>query len=173
MKATMYMRSTKKRRKSSGGYTESSSLGTLSRRSRNGYRQMESKLSSAGKAGGTMSSRASSRMRNIQAMRYSARRSNRTCSQSTDRKTTARKRRSTMSKDHTQQSLKKGCSIWHSKRCSEEEMQMTIRSVAAGTAAAIHSAGCSYAASADPSYAGRYEQWAVESGRHHGAAAIG
>lgn len=24
-----------------------------------------------------------------------------------------------------------------------------------------------------PSYAGRYEQWAVESGRHHGAAAIG
>ena len=134
---------------------------------------MESKLSSAGKAGGTMSSRASSRMRNIQAMRYSARRSNRTCSQSTDRKTTARKRRSTMSKDHTQQSLKKGCSIWHSKRCSEEEMQMTIRSVAAGTAAAIHSAGCSYAASADPSYAGRYEQWAVESGRHHGAAAIG
>ena len=167
------MRSTKNRRKSSGGYTESSSLGTLSRRSRNGYRQMESKQSSARKTGGTMSSRASSRMRNIQAMRYSARRSNRTCSQSTDRKTTARKRRSTMSKDHTQQSLKKGCSIWHSKRCSEEEMQMTIRSVAAGTAAAIHSAGCSYAVSADPSFAGRYEQWAVESGRHHGVAAIG
>lgn len=69
--------------------------------------------------------------------------------------------------------MKKGCSIWHSKRCSEEEMQMTIRSVAAGIAAAIHSAGCSYAVSADPSYAGRYEQWAVESGRHHGAAAIG
>ena len=167
------MRSTKKRRKSSGGYTGSSSPGTLLRRSQSGYRRMESKPSSARKTGGTMSSRASSRMRNIQAMRYSARRSNRTCSQSTDRKTTARKRRSTMSKDHTQQSLKKGCSIWHSKRCSEEEMQMTIRSVAAGTAAAIHSAGCSYAASADPSYAGRYEQWAVESGRHHGAAAIG
>lgn len=69
--------------------------------------------------------------------------------------------------------IEKGCSIWHSKRCSEEEMQMTIRSVAAGIAAAIHSAGCSYAVSADPSYAGRYEQWAVESGRHHGAAAIG
>lgn len=69
--------------------------------------------------------------------------------------------------------IEKGCSIWHSKRCSEEEMQMTIRSVAAGTAAAIHSAGCSYAVSADPSFAGRYEQWAVESGRHHGVAAIG
>ena len=48
-----------------------------------------------------------------------------------------------------------------------------IRSVAAGIAVAIHSAGCSYAVSADPSFAGRYEQWAVESGRHHGVAAIG
>lgn len=50
---------------------------------------------------------------------------------------------------------------------------LELRSVAAGTAAAIHSAGCSYAVSADPSFAGRYEQWAVESGRHHGVAAIG
>lgn len=55
----------------------------------------------------------------------------------------------------------------------DQDAKVMVRSVAAGIAAAIHSAGCSYAVSADPSYAGRYEQWAVESGRHHGAAAIG